>query len=99
MSFRPILKNMENDERSKFTEQQITYVLRHVESGTAIEDVCRSIGISQATFHVWEELYGDLGASEVRRLCQVEGEALRLKRLVADLALEKAFFRRRLKKI
>jgi len=56
--------------RSKFTEEQVTYVLRQAESETAVEDVCRSIGISQATFYIWKKKYGDLGASEVRRLRQ-----------------------------
>ena len=76
--------------RSKFTEEQVTYVLRQTESGTAVEDVCRSIGISQATFYIWKKKYGDLGASEVRRLRQFEEEILGLKRLVADLILDKS---------
>ena len=67
--------------RSKFTEEQVTYVLRQAESGAAVEDVCRRIGISQATFYIWKKKYGDLGASEVRRLRQLEEENLRLKRL------------------
>jgi putative transposase len=66
--------------RSQFTEEQVTYVLRQAESGTAVEDVCRSIGISQATFYIWKKKYGDLGASEVRRLRQLEEENLRLQR-------------------
>ena len=84
--------------RSKFTEEQVTYVLRQAESGTAVEDVCRSIGISQATFYIWKKKYGDLGASEVRRLRQLEEENLRLKRLVADLTLDKSILQEVIKK-
>ena len=84
--------------RSKFTEEQVTYVLRQAESGTAVEDVWRSIGISQATFYIWKKKYGDLGASEVRRLRQLEEENLRLKRLVADLTLDKSILQEVIKK-
>ena len=84
--------------RSKFTEEQVTYVLRQAEPGTAVEDVCRSIGISQATFYIWKKKYGDLGASEVRRLRQLEEENLRLKRLVADLTLDKSILQEVIKK-
>ena len=76
--------------KSRFTEEQVTYALRQAEGGTAVEDVCRSIGISQATFYIWKKKYGDLGASEVRRLRQLKEENLRLKRLVADLTLDKS---------
>ena len=84
--------------RSKFTEEQVTYVLRQAESGTAVEDVCRSIGISQAIFYIWKKKYGDLGASEVRHLRQLEEENLRLKRLVADLTLDKSILQEVIKK-
>ena len=84
--------------RSQFTEEQVTYVLRQAESGTAVEDVCRSIGISQATFYIWKKKYGDLGASEVRRLRQLEEENLRLQRLVADLTLDKSILQEVIKK-
>jgi putative transposase len=57
--------------RSKFTEEQVAHVLRQAESGTAFEDICRSMGISQATFYIWKKKYGELGASEVRRLRQL----------------------------
>jgi putative transposase len=84
--------------RSKFTAEQVTYVLRQAESGAAVEDVCRSIGISQAAFYIWKKKYGDLGASEVRRLRQLEEENLRLKRLVADLTLDKSILQEVIKK-
>jgi putative transposase len=75
--------------RSKFSEEQITYALRQVESGTAVADVCRQMGVSEATFYVWKKKYGHLGVSELRRLRQLEDENNRLKRLVADLTLDK----------
>ena len=58
-------------------------------SGTAVGDVCRQLGISEATFYVWKKRYGHLGVNEVRRVRQLEDENARLKRLVADLTLDK----------
>ena len=84
--------------RSKFTEEQVAYVLRQAESGTAVVDNCRSMGISQATFYIWKKKYGELGASEVRRLRQLEEENLRLKKLVADLTLDKSILQEVIKK-
>jgi putative transposase len=83
--------------RSKFTEEQVAYVLQ-AESGTAVEDICLSIDISQATFYIWKKKYGQLGASEVRRLRQLEEENFRLKRLVADLTLDKSILQEAIKK-
>jgi putative transposase len=60
--------------KSRFTEVQVAYALRQAEAGTAVTDVCRSLGISEATFYIWKKKYGDLGASEVRRLRQLEEE-------------------------
>jgi len=76
--------------RSKFTEQQIAYALKQAELGTPIEEVCRKMGISDATFYNWRKKFGGLGPSEVRRLKQLEEENSKLKRLVADLSLDKA---------
>ena len=75
--------------RSKFTEEQIAYALRQAEGGTPVGDVCRQLGVSEATFYVWKKKYGHLGVSELRRLRQLEDENARLKRLVADLTLDK----------
>lgn len=75
--------------RSRFTEVQVAYALRQAEAGTPVMDVCRGLGISEATFYIWKKKYGDLGASEVRRLRQLEEENARLKRVVADLTLDK----------
>jgi putative transposase len=75
--------------RSKFSEEQITYALRQVESGTAVTDVCRQLGVSEATFYVWRKKFAHLGVSELRRMRQLEDENNRLKRLVAELTLDK----------
>ena len=75
--------------KSKFTEQQIAFALKQMELGTPVEEVCRKMGISDATFYVWKKKYGVLGPSELRRLKQLEEENVKLKRLVADLSLDK----------
>ena len=75
--------------RSKFSEEQIAYALRQAESGTPVGDVCRQIGVSEATFYQWKKKFAHLGVGELRRLRQLEDENGRLKRLVADLTLDK----------
>lgn len=75
--------------RSKFTEAQIVFALRQADNGVKIEEVCRKLGISEATFHNWKKKYGGLGISELRKLKQLEEENQRLKQLVADLSLDK----------
>lgn len=75
--------------QSKFTEEQIAYALRQVESGTPVADVCRQVGVSEATFYLWKKKFAHLGMSELRRLQQLEDESRRLKGLVADLTLDK----------
>ena len=75
--------------KSKFTEEQIAFALRQAESGTTVAEVCRKMGISEATFYNWKKKYGGLGVSELRRLKQLEEENARLKRMVADLSLNK----------
>ena len=75
--------------KSKFTESQIIYALRQAESGVKVSEVCRKMGISDATFYNWKKKYGGLGNSELRRLKELEAENYRLKKLVADLSLDK----------
>ena len=75
--------------KKRFTEAQIAFALREAESGTAAEQIIRKMGISEATFYRWKKKYAGLGVSEVRRLKQLEDENKQLKRLVADLTLDK----------
>jgi len=76
--------------RSKFSDAQIAFILRQAEEGTAVAEVCRKAGISDATFYNWRKKYGSMMPSEVKRLKQLEDENNRLKKLVADLSLDKA---------
>ncbi len=76
--------------KSRFTEEQITFALKQNELGVSVEEVSRKMGISEATFYNWKQKYGGLGSSELRRLKQLEEENSKLKRLVADLSLDKA---------
>ena len=76
--------------RTKFTDAQIAFVLRQAEEGTPVAEVCRKAGIAEATFYNWRKRYGNLMPSEMKRLKQLDEENARLKRLVADLSLDKA---------
>jgi putative transposase len=78
--------------KSRFSEQQIAFILRQAEEGTRVEEVCRKAGISEATYYNWRKKYGGLMPSEMKRLKQLkqlEEENQRLKKLVADLSLDK----------
>lgn len=75
---------------SKFTEAQIAFVLKQAEGGTPVAEVCRKAGISDATFYNWWKKYAGLMPSEMKRLRQLEDENAKLKRIVADLSLDKA---------
>ena len=76
--------------RKRYTEQQIVFALQQAEAGTPVAEICRKMGIAEQTFYRWKKRYGDLGVSEIRRLKQLEDENRRLKRVVADLTLDKA---------
>jgi putative transposase len=76
--------------KSKFTDDQIAFGLKQAELGISVEEVCRKIGISDATFYVWRKKYGGVGPSELRRLRQLEEENRKLKQIVADLSLHKS---------
>ena len=84
--------------RSRYSEEQIVYALRQAEAGTPVGDLCRQLGVSDATFYAWKRKYAHLGVSELRRLRQLEEENNRLKRLVADLSLDKHMFSETLRK-
>ncbi len=76
--------------KSRFTEQQIAYALRQAESGVPLEEITRKMGVTQATFYRWKKKFAGMGVAELRRLKQLEEENKKLKRLVADLSLDKA---------
>ncbi len=76
--------------KSKFTDEQIAYALKQAELGLSVQEVCRKMGISDATFYSWRKRYGGVGPSELRRLRQLEEENRKLKQIVADLSLDKA---------
>ena len=84
--------------KTKYTEQQIAFALKQAETGTSVQEVCRKMGISEATFYNWKKKYGGLGITELRRLRQLEDENSRLKQIVADLSLDKQMLQDVLKK-
>ena len=84
--------------RSRFSEEQIVYAIRQADAGTPVGDLCRQLGVSDATFYAWKKKYAHLGVSELRRLRQLEEENSRLKRLVADLSLDKHMLSEALRK-
>jgi putative transposase len=75
--------------KSRFTEEQIIGVLKQAEAGMKIADVCRQVGVSEATFHRWRAKYGGMAVSDAKRLRRLEVENVRLKKLVAELTLDK----------
>jgi putative transposase len=75
--------------QSQFSEQQIAFILHQAEAGVAVEEVCRKAGISIQTYYRWRKKYGGLMPSEMKRLKLLEEENARLKRLVADISLDK----------
>ena len=84
--------------KSRFSEEQIAYALRMADGGTPVVEVCRLIGTSEATFYTWKKKYGELGVSELRKLRQLEDENARLRRIVADLTLDKQILQEVVKK-
>lgn len=76
--------------KSRFAEEQVAYAPKQVELGMAVGEVCRKMGISEATFYSWRKKLGGLGPSEVTRLRLLVEENRKLKQLVADLSLDKA---------
>jgi putative transposase len=71
------------------SEEEILRVLREAESGDTVVEVCRKHGISQQSFYLWKKKYSGLGLSELRELRQLREENGKLKRLVADLSLDR----------
>jgi putative transposase len=75
--------------KSRYSEEKIIRVLKQVESGQKVKDVIREHGISEQTYYRWKSKYGGMSVSEAKRLKALETENKRLKRLVADLSLDK----------
>jgi putative transposase len=75
--------------KAHFREEQITYALKQVESGKPVGEVCRQIGVSEQSFYRWKRKYESMGVAELRRLRQREEENRKLKKIVADLTLDK----------
>jgi len=84
--------------RKRFTEEQITFALRQAESGTPVAEVCRKLQVTEQTFYRWKKKYTAMGVAELRRLKELERENKQLKRLVADLTLDKQMLQDVLKK-
>jgi putative transposase len=82
--------------KSKFTEAQIVFAIKQFETGTRVDEISRQI--SQATFFNWKKKYGTMGVSELRKLRQLEEENQQLKKLVADLSLDKQMLQDVIKK-
>ena len=76
--------------RSRFSEEQIIGILKELEAGVSVADLCRKHGISDASIYNWKARFGGMDVSEARRLKALEDENTRLKRLLADAMLDNA---------
>ncbi len=84
--------------RKRYSDEQIAFALRQAENGTLVEEICRKLGVSEATFYRWKKQFAGMGVVEIRRLKQLEEENAKLKRLVADLSLDKSMLQDVLRK-
>ena len=75
--------------KQRYSEEQIAFVLKQAELGAPVEEVCRKIGVSEQTFYRWKLKFEGMLPSDMRRLRQLEEENTKLKKLVADLSLDK----------
>lgn len=73
--------------KKRFTEEQIVKVVSRLKNGSKTKDVAREFGVSEQTLYVWKKKYNNMTVSEAKRLRELESENARLKRLVADMAL------------
>ena len=84
--------------RKQYSDEQIAFALRQAEGGTAVDEICRKLGVAEATFYRWKKQFAGMGTVEIRRLKQLEEENTKLKRLVADLSLDKTMLQDVLRK-
>src|SRR5215210_1724926 len=74
--------------KKKFTESQIVATLKKQEAGIPVKEICRELGISDATFYNWKSKYGGMEASDVKRLKDLEAENAQLKSMFAEMSIE-----------
>jgi len=74
--------------KKRFTESQIVAAIKKREAGIAVKDICREIGISDATFYNWKAKYGGMEASNVKRMKELEAENVQLKSMYAEMSIE-----------
>ena len=74
--------------KKRFTESQIVAAIKKQEAGIAVKDICREIGISDATFYNWKAKYGGMEASDVKRMKELEAENAQLKNMYAEASME-----------
>jgi putative transposase len=84
--------------KKRYTDEQIAFALRQAEAGTPVGEICRKMGVTEATYYRWLKAYAGMGVAEIRRLKQLEEENAKLKRLAADLSLDKAMLQDVLRK-
>jgi len=84
--------------QSRFTETQIVAILEEADAGRQVKDLCREHGISPSTYYQWKSKYGGLGASELKRIKELEAENAELKRMYADTSLERDALKKLLQK-
>jgi len=75
--------------KSEFSEEQIVFALNQHKQGVLVADICRKLGISQATFYKWQKEFGGLSCQDLKELRMLKDENSRLKKLVAELSLDK----------
>ena len=84
--------------QSRFTETQIVSILEEADAGRKVKDLCREHGISPSTYYQWKSKYGGLGASELKRIKELEAENAELKRMYAETSLERDALKKLLQK-
>lgn len=75
--------------KSRYTEEQIAFALKQAEMGITVAEICRKLGVSEQTFYRWKTRYAGMMPSDMKRMKQLEDENAKLKKLVADLSLDK----------